>query len=105
MTQLTNSRHGAALGTIRLSPREAEILVLIAQGLRSIDAAEALSVSKRTVDFHLANVYEKLGVSNRISALRCAGRMGLVPFEPGPKMEVSEPPVSSDPRGVTLTVR
>ena len=103
MTQLTNSRH--ALGTIRLSPREAEILVLIAQGLRSIDAAEALSVSKRTVDFHLANVYEKLGVSNRISALARASHMGLVQFEPGPTMDVSEPPVSSDPRGVTLTVR
>jgi DNA-binding CsgD family transcriptional regulator len=39
-------------------------------------------VSKRTVDFHLANVYQKLQVRNRVQALRAASRLGLIPFDP-----------------------
>ncbi len=39
-------------------------------------------VSKRTVDFHLANIYQKLQVNNRVQALRAATRLGLIPFEP-----------------------
>ena len=39
-------------------------------------------MSKRTVDFHLANIYDKLQVNNRVQAFRAATRMGLIPFEP-----------------------
>lgn len=68
--------------TVRLTKREIEVLTLIAQGHSSSEAAEALFVSKRTVDFHLANIYDKLQVNNRVQAFRAATRLGLIPFEP-----------------------
>ena len=67
---------------IRLTKREIEVLSLIAHGCSSKEAAEALFVSKRTVDFHLANIYDKLQVNNRVQAFRAATRLGLIPFEP-----------------------
>lgn len=67
---------------VRLTKREIEVLSLIAQGHSSKEAAESLYVSKRTVDFHLANIYDKLQVNNRVQAFRAATRLGLIPFEP-----------------------
>ena len=67
---------------VRLTKREIEVLSLIAQGHSSKEAADNLFVSKRTVDFHLANIYDKLQVNNRVQAFRAATRMGLMPFEP-----------------------
>lgn len=67
---------------VRLTPTEVKVLSLIAQGHSSKEAAEKLVVSKRTVDFHLANIYDKLQVNNRVQALRMATRLGLIPFEP-----------------------
>jgi ATP/maltotriose-dependent transcriptional regulator MalT len=62
----------------RLTDREREILKLIFEGLCSNEVAQALSVSKRTVDFHLARAYVKLGVSNRSQAFRRAVELGIV---------------------------
>lgn len=67
---------------IRLSERELEVLELMGVGYTSQEAANQLCVSKRTVDFHLSNVYDKLGVRNRMQALRLASRAGFLPFEP-----------------------
>ncbi len=67
---------------VRLTPTEVKVLSLIAQGHSSKEAADKLVVSKRTVDFHLANIYEKLQVNNRVQALRMATRLGLIPFDP-----------------------
>jgi DNA-binding CsgD family transcriptional regulator len=67
---------------VRLTKREVEVLSLIAQGHSSKEAADVLFVSKRTVDWHLANIYEELQVNNRVQAFRAATRMGLIPFEP-----------------------
>jgi DNA-binding CsgD family transcriptional regulator len=67
---------------VRLSGREIEILRLIAQGNRTKEVANMLFVSKRTIDYHLANAYLKLGVSNRIQAILSASRMGLISTEP-----------------------
>ena len=67
---------------VRLTKREIEVLSLIAQGHSSREAAVQLVVSKRTVDFHLANIYDKLEVTNRVQAFRAATRLGLIPFEP-----------------------
>ncbi|MBS1716298.1 MAG: response regulator transcription factor [Armatimonadetes bacterium] len=67
---------------VRLTKREIEVLSLIAQGHSSREAADSLYVSKRTVDFHLANIYDKLQVNNRVQAFRAATRLGLIPFEP-----------------------
>jgi DNA-binding CsgD family transcriptional regulator len=69
-------------GGIRLSTREAEVLSLLAKGNSSQVVADTLFISKRTVDFHLANVYEKLGVDNRVQAILSVGRLGLIPSEP-----------------------
>lgn len=64
---------------IRLTPTEVKVLSLIAQGYSSKEAAEKLVVSKRTIDFHLSRIYRKLGVNNRVAALRFATRLGLIP--------------------------
>jgi DNA-binding CsgD family transcriptional regulator len=63
---------------IRLTKRELEVLSLVIEGRSSKDVADALYVSKRTVDFHLANIYDKLQVSNRVQAFRRAARLGLI---------------------------
>lgn len=68
--------------SVRLTSREIEILGLISQGYQSREAADILFVSKRTIDFHLANVYAKLKARNRINAVRKAESLGLLPFEP-----------------------
>jgi DNA-binding CsgD family transcriptional regulator len=61
-----------------LTARELEVLRLICQGDTSAVVAEELSISKRTVDFHLANVYRKLKVVNRIGAANRAMQLGLI---------------------------
>jgi DNA-binding CsgD family transcriptional regulator len=66
---------------VRLTKRELEVLMLVIEGRSSKDVADTLYVSKRTVDFHLANIYDKLQVSNRVQAFRRATRLGLIPIE------------------------
>jgi DNA-binding NarL/FixJ family response regulator len=51
-----------------LSAREWEVLGLAAQGMTNPQIADALSVSENTVKFHLQNIFQKLGVSNRTEA-------------------------------------
>ena len=51
-----------------LTPREREVLELVADGLRNAEIAEALWVTPATVRKHLENVYEKLGVHTRTAA-------------------------------------
>jgi DNA-binding NarL/FixJ family response regulator len=51
-----------------LSSREWEVLGLAAQGMTNPQIADALSVSENTVKFHLQNIFQKLGVSNRTEA-------------------------------------
>lgn len=67
--------------TIHLTKREMEVLGLVVEGKSSKEVAEELYVSKRTVDFHLANIYEKLQVSNRVQAFRRATSLGLIPLD------------------------
>lgn len=67
---------------VSLTKRETEVLSLVAQGHTSQEAAELLFLSPRTVSFHLSQVYEKLGVSNRVQAFRLATRLGLLPDSP-----------------------
>jgi DNA-binding NarL/FixJ family response regulator len=55
-----------------LSERETEILVLVARGLSNDHIAEHLHLAPSTVKRHLANVYEKIGVSTRSGAVRMA---------------------------------
>jgi DNA-binding NarL/FixJ family response regulator len=64
-----------------LSPRQTEILQLVADGLSTADMARKLWVTEQTVKFHLANIYRKLGVSNRTAAARWAYEQGLLAEE------------------------
>ena len=64
--------------SIQLTPRELETIQLLAAGLSNKEIARALSVSPRTVNFHLDNLYSKLGVSSRTEAAMYAVRHGLV---------------------------
>ena len=61
-----------------LTDREVQVLALILEGRSSKEVAQSLYLSKRTVDFHLARVYEKLNVTNRVQAIRRATELGLV---------------------------
>lgn len=65
-------------GSPRLTPREVEILQLIAKGLTNREAAEILSLSRSTVRTHLEHVYEKLDVTNRVEAVTEGLRIGLI---------------------------
>lgn len=64
--------------TFRLTPREREVLLIASEGLTAREIAERLGVRERTVTTHLARIYGKLGVGNRLAALRLAARSGLV---------------------------
>jgi DNA-binding NarL/FixJ family response regulator len=61
-----------------LTAREQEVLRLLARGLRNKEIAARLQVSERTVNFHLANIYQKLNVSGRTEALSKALEQGLI---------------------------
>ena len=61
-----------------LTAREQEVLSLLARGMRNKEIAARLIVSERTVNFHLANIYQKLNVSGRTEALSKALEQGLI---------------------------
>jgi DNA-binding NarL/FixJ family response regulator/signal transduction histidine kinase len=61
-----------------LNERELEVLEQLAHGARNKEIAEKLFIVPRTVEYHLANIYAKLGVSNRTEAAREAMARGLV---------------------------
>jgi DNA-binding NarL/FixJ family response regulator len=63
---------------VKLTDREREVLVVAAEGLTARQIATRLGVRERTVTTHLARIYGKLGVGNRLAAIRLATRSGLV---------------------------
>ena len=69
-----------------LSPREGEVLQLVAQGASNKKIAESLFISENTVKTHLRNIMEKLHLANRSQAAAYAVRRGLVPDEGQPKL-------------------
>jgi ATP/maltotriose-dependent transcriptional regulator MalT len=75
---MSNQNRYETKEAVRLTRRELEILSLILEGHPSKKVAEMLFVSKRTVDFHLDNIYEKLQVSNRMQAIKRASSLGLL---------------------------
>jgi DNA-binding NarL/FixJ family response regulator len=62
-----------------LTPREIEILKLVAEGYSNSQLAKMLWVTEQTVKFHLSNIYRKLEVANRTEASRWAQLHGLLP--------------------------
>jgi DNA-binding NarL/FixJ family response regulator len=67
-----------------LSPREKEVLKLLADGLAVSGIAKTLFISESTTKTHISKVYEKLGAGNRAQALMTALRMGLITSEKDP---------------------
>jgi len=59
-----------------LTRRELEVLKLLAQGKSSRQIAAALGISERTVEFHLGNIYRKLGVSSNVEAMALVTSLG-----------------------------
>jgi DNA-binding NarL/FixJ family response regulator len=68
----------AASLLIHLSPREAEVLALLAEGASNKVIARRLGISVHTVKFHVAALLVKLGAANRTDAIATAMRQGLV---------------------------
>lgn len=68
-----------AAGEFGLTARELEVLELLAQGLLATSIASRLSLSPRTVHKHLGNIYDKLGVHDRLVAVSLARSRFLVP--------------------------
>ncbi|WP_250558681.1 helix-turn-helix domain-containing protein, partial [Pseudonocardia lacus] len=75
-----------------LTPREVEVLGLVAEGLANADIAQRLFISTKTASVHVSNILGKLRVANRVEAAAAAHRLGLATSAP-------QPPTRSDTTG------
>jgi len=64
-----------------LSNREREVLILTSKGLSSKETASRLIISERTVQTHLASIYDKLGARNKTEAMLLALKYGVMTLE------------------------
>jgi DNA-binding NarL/FixJ family response regulator len=69
---------GESFAKVRLTAREREVLELLAQGGSTREIAGSLVLGEETVKTHLAHIYQKLGVTDRVEAVALALRRGLV---------------------------
>jgi len=76
--QITSSPGPDETPVESLTPREVEVLQLIAKGYTNRQAAEILNISVRTVESHRANLTGKLGLRSRVELVRYAKRHGLL---------------------------
>ncbi len=86
LADLAHRAREAASWLSVLSGRQREILPLLPEGLTARQIAERLGVSERTVRSHMAGLYRKLGVKNRVAAINRATELGLIdpPAQGGP---------------------
>jgi DNA-binding NarL/FixJ family response regulator len=68
----------AAVAPEALTPREIQVLALLAEGLSNKSIAVQLGISDQTVKFHVAAIIGKLGAANRTEAVRRGLRRGLI---------------------------
>jgi DNA-binding CsgD family transcriptional regulator/tetratricopeptide (TPR) repeat protein len=73
------------LDTLGLTPRELEVLRLLAAGYTNPQIGEALYISRKTASHHVSSVLAKLGVATRVEAAGIAHRVGLTPDTAAPK--------------------
>ncbi|HEY7590906.1 MAG TPA: AAA family ATPase [Candidatus Limnocylindrales bacterium] len=73
----------AALRKAGLSPREIEVLRLVAAGRTNGEIAERLFITRKTAGVHVTHILDKLAVSNRVEAAMVAARLGLAPADDG----------------------
>ncbi len=67
----------ATIDQLGLTPREAEVLALVAAGQTNRQIGERLYVSEKTASVHVSNILRKLGVSTRVDAAAVAQRLGV----------------------------
>ena len=72
------AKHGEALPDTILTPREEEVLKLVAEGYSTQEIARTLGISAKTVDRHRANILQKPGLRDRLALTRDAIRAGLI---------------------------
>jgi two-component system, NarL family, response regulator YdfI len=72
------SRPGPARERQALTPREVEVLRMLAEGLGNKEIAGRLEISEHTVKFHLGSIFAKLGATSRTEAVTLGIRLGLV---------------------------
>ena len=75
---LVGSEHALDSSERILTPRETEVLRMIADGLGNKDIASRLRISDHTVKFHISVILAKLGASNRAEAVTLGIREGLI---------------------------
>lgn len=75
---LRRAQQGDALPDNILTPREEEVLKLIAEGYSAREIAKTLGISAKTVDRHRTNTLQKLGLRDRLALTRYAIRVGLI---------------------------
>jgi DNA-binding NarL/FixJ family response regulator len=83
VTQNLASRIPASTGQIapaldNLTPREIEVLRMLAEGLGNREMASRLGISDHTVKFHISSILDKLGASSRTEAVTMGIRMGII---------------------------
>jgi DNA-binding NarL/FixJ family response regulator len=75
---MERAKDGGEIPEDPLSPRESEVLKLIAEGRTSQQIADLLVISRKTVERHRANILEKLGMRDRVELTRYAIRCGVI---------------------------
>jgi DNA-binding CsgD family transcriptional regulator len=71
-------------GTLDLTPREVEVLRLIAAGWSNQQIAQSLFITRKTASVHASHIFDKLGAANRVEAAAIAHRLGLDVGDPPP---------------------
>jgi DNA-binding NarL/FixJ family response regulator len=75
---LQQVRDGAVLPARAVTDREEEVLKLVAEGHSTREIAELLFISAKTVERHRSNIFQKLGLRDRLELTRYAIRAGLI---------------------------
>lgn len=65
--------------TYNITARQMEIIHLVVSGLSNIEVAEHLKISERTVENHLFNIYNKIGIGNKIELMNTAAKYKILP--------------------------
>jgi class 3 adenylate cyclase/tetratricopeptide (TPR) repeat protein len=87
-----------------LTPREREVLRLVAAGWSNQEIADSLAISRKTASVHVSNILGKLGVSGRVEAAVAAARLGLGPIEAADRADDPRPAQHPAGRAVHQTL-
>jgi two-component system response regulator NreC len=85
---------GEEAAASELTPREIEVLRLVAEGHTNQEIAGRLQLSRKTVDTHRTNLMRKLGIHDVTELVKYALRHGVIRLEPGTGAATPDPPVT-----------